>query len=484
MHIVFVTSEVAGIFKLGGLADVCQALPNALAKLGHTVTILLPYYSSITNGDIKLLGTISIQYAGTSETVEVYSRESDTSKVRVLLLKHTKLDEYHGINIVDTFMFFSFVAAKLCIAPERFFPDPVDIVHCHDWHTALVPVLLKSKKWLHEPMEQSKIKIIPTVLTVHNLLYSGIVKDENLKKIVFDLDYWNDPGEELTHETSERKNTLSLLREGLECCDVISTVSPTYAKEISTNQESPIGDVLVRRKKSLFGILNGIDTSIWNPENDINIQFQYDNNTVEMMKKLNKNILQTYTRLPTNDAFVIGFVGRIEPRQKGLDIIMKSLSSMISNRNMQVIFLGTGDDETEEKLKALEKEYSEKICFLNAFDDKLAHMIYAGSDALLVPSKFEPCGLTQLIAMRYGTLPIVRKTGGLADTVQNLATGFVFLDYSSDSLSQKISESYEVWTQNRTIWKTMVQNAMRSDFSWTTSATSYVDVYTSLISHL
>jgi starch synthase len=142
MHIVFVTSEVAGIFKLGGLADVCQALPNALAKFGHTVTILLPYYSTITNGDIKLLGTICVQYAGTSETVEVYSRESDTSNVRVLLLKHAKLDEYHGINIFDTFMFFSFVAAKLCIAPEGF-SDPVDIVHCHDWHTALVPVLLK-----------------------------------------------------------------------------------------------------------------------------------------------------------------------------------------------------------------------------------------------------------------------------------------------------------------------------------------------------
>jgi starch synthase len=140
----------------------------------------------------------------------------------------------------------------------------------------------------HEPLEQSKIKYIPTVLTVHNLMYSGVVKDENLKKIVFDLDYWNDPGEETTQSIFERKNTLSLLREGLECCDVISTVSPTYAKEISILQESPIGDVLVRRKKSLFGILNGIDTSIWNPKNDTYIQFQYDNNTVEMKKKLNK----------------------------------------------------------------------------------------------------------------------------------------------------------------------------------------------------
>lgn len=480
MHIVFVTSEVAGIFKLGGLADVCQALPESLVKLGHTVTILLPYYSTITDVEVKLLGTSRILYDGIPEIVEVYSRVSSSTPVRILLLKHRKLDAYHGDNIFDTFIFFSFVAARLCIAFETFFPEKVDIVHCHDWHTSLVPVLLKSKKWQHDSLEQSKVKNIPTVLTIHNLMYSGIIRDEKLKKIIVSLDHWNGLGDINSQNIIGRKNTLSLLREGLECCDVISTVSPTYAKEISITQEPPIGDVLVRRNKNLFGILNGIDTSIWSPQLDANIQIQYDTNTVEINKKLNKKSLQKYSKLPTDDIYMIGFVGRIEPRQKGIDIIMNSLSTLISNRNIQVIFLGTGDDETEDKLKRLEHEYQQKICFINAFDDKLAHMIYAGCDALLVPSKFEPCGLTQLIAMRYGSLPIVRKTGGLADTVTDTVTGFVFPDYSSDSLSQKIIESYELWTQNRGMWNGMVQSAMEQDFSWSNSAIEYEKLYVSL----
>lgn len=481
MHIVFVTSEMAGVFKLGGLADVCQSLPKALGELGHQVTILLPYYTDIDFAETTLLGEMHVMYSGVVEKVSVYSKQIDYPLVRILLFKHSKLENYHGAMMLDTFMFFSFVATSLCTDHRRFFSERIDIVHVHDWHTALVPVLLNSKKQSHEPKQQSNQYKIPTILTIHNLRYSGTLRDEKMKKIILDLDYWNDPGELNSIDILDRKNMPSLLREGLEYCDTITTVSPTYAKEISVLQEPPISDVLVRRNNAFFGILNGIDETIWNPKKDSFIQYTYDCNTVEVNKKKNKIVLQNLASFSTDDSYLLGFVGRIEPNQKGIDIIMHALSTIITDRKIQVVILGTGEDITEEILKQFEHKYFDKIRFINTFDDIFAHQIYAGCDALLVPSKYEPCGLTQLIAMRYGTLPIVRKTGGLADTVIDNETGFVFLDYSADALAQRIEESYDLWNNHSEKWATMVQLAMKSDFTWGKSAKSYVDLYTSLI---
>ncbi len=478
MNILFVTSEVAGVYKIGGLADVSQSLPKALGVLGHHVDILLPYYSEVSPDHVSLKTSIDIQYAGKLERVDVYEKHTGDAGVQLLLLKHPLLDQYHTDHTLESFMFFSFVATSLCIDSKRYLDRQVDLVHCHDWHTALVPVLLGKTYREHGLLELRTENYddvqIPTVLTIHNLMYTGVVPMSSIERL-------NVPGSILHGVNSNIGISVSLLREGLEQATRVTTVSPTYANEITVEQSLPIGDVLIRRKSDVSGILNGIDTDIWNPQTDTKLQKNYDANSVESSKKLNKIHLQMSYQLSTKDSFLLGFVGRIEPHQKGIDLVISSLSTLLINNNIQVIILGTGDKITEDILKNFASGFSKQVLFLNMFDDKIAHQIYAGCDALLVPSKFEPCGLTQLIAMRYGTLPIVRKTGGLADSVSDLQTGFVFEDYSSEHLNAKIIQAYHMWESDQTTWMQMVSRAMSSDFSWTKSAKEYEKVYTSLV---
>lgn len=477
MHIVFITSEVAGIYKIGGLADVSQSLPKALGKLGHVITVLMPRYRDVESYGGNHIGDIVVQFSGRTESVSLYELTESYVGVRVIVLDHPLLKEYHSENISEVFTFYSFVAASLCSDSERYFGRSADIVHCHDWHTGLVPVLLDSKNRIPGPSKQGKMKKIPTVFTIHNLMYTGNVTAQFLRSSIDDLKSYNALSNYNLREFIHEKKYVSLLREGLEHATIISTVSPTYATEIAIPHPVPIEDVLPRRKSVFFGVLNGIDMEIWNPETDRIIQSNYGVTSVDILKKNNKIHLQMAFHLPTENSFLIGFVGRIEPRQKGIDLVLPILSNVVSDKNVQIIFLGTGEDETEKSLRDIAAKFSKHIVFINTFDDKIAHQIYAGCDALLVPSKFEPCGLTQLIAMRYGTLPIVRKTGGLADTVQDGVTGFVFTDYQSDQLMQKIATARSTWATEPAIWSGMVKTAMQRDFSWEKSATSYVHMY-------
>lgn len=477
MNIVFVTSEVAGIYKIGGLADVSQSLPKALGKLGHSVIVLLPRYREVDTYPSSRIGDISVQFAGRTESVTVYEMTTHDAGVRVIVLDHPLLKQYHSEKISEVFTFYSIVAASLCSDSQRYFGTPTDIVHCHDWHTGLVPVLLKSKKNIPGASDRTDREYIPTVFTIHNLMYTGNITAELLRTSIDGLHIYDAPCEYNFHEFVHGKKYISLLREGLEQSTVVSTVSPTYATEIAVNHPVPIEDVLIRRKSSFFGILNGIDMQIWDPMTDSNIQSNYGVQTVDIEKKKNKIYLQELSRLPTENSFVIGFVGRIEPRQKGIDLVMTILSKVILDKNIQIIILGTGEDKTEKSLLDIAAQFPRQIMFMNMFDDKIAHQIYAGSDALLVPSKFEPCGLTQLIAMRYGTLPIVRKTGGLADTVTDGVTGFAFSDYDPDQLMEKIYEAYSLWSHQSADWLGMVRTAMQCDFSWEQSAAAYVHMY-------
>ncbi len=477
MNIVFVTSEVAGIYKIGGLADVSQSLPKALGKLGHTVTVLLPRYREVESYGGKHIGDIVVRFSGQTESVSLYELTCADAGVRTIVLDHPLLKEYHSEKISEVFTFYSIVAASLCSDSERYFGVSTDIVHCHDWHTGLVPVLMAPKKCLPGSSERGKMKNIPTVFTIHNLLYTGNISAELLHRLIGDLDLCDGPGNNIFHEFSHDKTYTSLLREGLEHATVVSTVSPTYADEISITHPAPIEDVLVRRKSKFFGILNGIDMQIWDPQTDGKIQSNYGVQTVDALKKNNKKHLQEILQLPTDNTFIIGFVGRIEPRQKGIDLVLSILSKIVSDRNIQVIFLGTGEDKTEKSLLEIATKFPGQIAFMNRFDDRIAHQIYAGSDALLVPSKFEPCGLTQLIAMRYGTLPIVRKTGGLADTVEDGVTGFAFNDYDADQLRDKICNAYDLWLLHRSTWSGMMRTSMQRDFSWEQSAAAYVHMY-------
>jgi starch synthase len=264
----------------------------------------------------------------------------------------------------------------------------------------------------------------------------------------------------------------------LEYADRVTTVSPTYAKEIiATRHEGLVGDVLKRRASSVVGLLNGLDTTIWDPATDPSLSHHYNATTVDEKKVTIKADLQRELGLPQTRSPLIAFVGRLEPRQKGIDIIIDALSELLPKKEMQMVILGTGDRDSCEKLVKLALKHKDKFVFKNAFDEPLARRIYAGADIFLVPSKFEPCGLTQMIAMRYGTVPVVRKTGGLADSVDDGKTGFVFEHYSGAALAEAIMRAVHMWETDEVGWKTIIQAAMHADFSWHKSAALYIDLY-------
>lgn len=476
MNILFVTTEVAGIFKIGGLADVSAALPVALSKSGNHVLVLLPYYDDAKVADPKKICDMPVIYAGREEVVQIFSQKLSMSGATLLLVRHPKLSRYGGTPIEDTFAFYSVVAASLCIDSERIFGEVIDIVHCHDWHTAIIPLLLQVKYKHHRPSQQSKLKKPKTIITIHNLMYRGVVDNVIIKRI-------GAPRSLFHMTTSATKKTASLLREGIEYADMVTTVSPTYAKEIvSVRPIDGMSRSLIRKKGQIIGILNGIDTDIWNPSTDQDLPEKFGYTTVATGKPICKNDLLKSVGLSTGKTFLLGFVGRIEPRQKGIDLVMSAFKQVENDKNIKLIILGTGEKNTEEDLKKMANKYPSRIVFLNYFDDKKAHEIYAASDALLVPSKFEPCGLTQLIAMRYGSVPIVRKTGGLADSVEDGVTGYVFNEYSGDALAGAIMSAYATWSENPQKWRKIIHSAMHADFSWERSAKKYTDFYAQLAS--
>ncbi len=464
MHILFVTSEVAGIFKLGGLADVSYSLPLALAREGLTVTVALPFYSSIDVTGARGVGELAVDFAGKREIVFLFSKPLGADGGTLLLFRHPRLNDYKKSTIQETFAFFSKAVSTFYTYGTHLVKEPIEIVHCNDWHTALVPLLIgeQNKFQKKQTLQSGQTK---TIITIHNLLYQGVVRDSI-------IDYLDAP-RGLFHMIKNRRNTrISFLREGLEYADIVTTVSPTYAKEIvAVAHRDGIGDVLTRRRDKVVGIVNGIDTKMWNPP--------FNQSTANTAKQHLKKALQMEVGLPIELVPVLGFIGRIEPRQKGIELILEAAQKLLDDHAFQIVILGTGDKKTAEAVSLLAKAHKNHISFINAFDEGLAKRIYAGCDMLLVPSKFEPCGLTQMIAMRYGTVPIVRATGGLADTVTDGETGFVFTGYNAKSLSSGIMRAYTTW-QDTVAWHKMVSSCMDQDFSWDRSAKKYIELYKKL----
>ena len=474
MRILFVTSEVAGLYKLGGLGDVSRSLPVALRRLRVDVRVVMPYYKKIQLSSVRCVGRIAVDFDGKRELVFVFVSVIPETSVPVYLLRHPKLDEYHEGEIVEKFAFFSSSVARVIeYAPDTFGGRP-DIVHCHDWHTALVPLLLGERNKLRREKETLESIRTKTIITIHNLLYQGtapitLAKKLHLTKSIFHI------------LQTKKGQTIKLFREGIEHADIISTVSPTYAKEMLTGDYGQhINDALSRRKADVLGILNGINGEIWDPVHDKFLSVRYGKNDVVSGKAANKEYLQKTLVLPITKIPLIGFVGRLEVRQKGIDILIAALEHLLPD-GVQVIILGTGPKKVKQTLAAFETKYPEHFKFVPTFDERLARRIYAGADMLVVPSKFEPCGLTQMIAMRYGTIPVVRKTGGLADSVVDGKTGFVFEDYNETALLAKLKEAVTLWTSEPKKWSHMALRCMRQDFSWTVSAKKYKKVYQRLL---
>ena len=472
MRVLYCVSECAPIIKVGGLGDVAGSLPKALSRLGVDIRIIIPRYEDIKTlrySEIKRIGEIEVEF-GRKEKVVIWEMILPDSTVPVYLLENEKYLSKDGHKAfagtekeVERFAFFSKAIAELLITHNPQLTTHFDLLHLNDWHTSLVPLLLPQTHKL------------PTLLTIHNLSYQGITPIDLLSKLGLTPDFC----EVLRWDAQNRD--IDILMEGIIHATMVNTVSPTYAKEIMTPEFGwGIEEVLKGKEGRMVGILNGIDYDFWNPATDqyINVKCQMLN--VKSWKAENKKALQKELGLMVDENIpLLAFVGRLEPQQKGLDILYKAMEKLLPKDFFQFVILGVGDKEWEMKWQMVNVKWQNKMVFIARFDEALAHKIYAGADIILMPSRFEPCGLPQMIGMRYGSLPLVRKAGGLADTVREGETGFVFESYLSNDLANKIKEALKIYASPK--WEKMVRTAMGQDFSWEVSARKYLDLYKEVI---
>lgn len=487
MKILFLASEVDPFAKTGGLADVAAALPKSLAALGHDVRIMMPLYGevprealgvrptgkrlSVSVGDRTLEGRLF------DATLPAPPTAGPKSRVPVYLIACEALFDREGLYQVngkdhpdnlERFSFFSQTALRLL--PQLDWQP--EIVHCHDWQTALACAHLKYGELAHEPFFAS----MRSVLTVHNLAYQGL----------FPREQWpltHLPEAAFTVDGCEFYGQINCLKGGLVSAGLLTTVSPTYAREIQT-QELGCGldGVLTARTADLVGILNGIDPDEWNPQTDPHITSPYRVGRLAG-KGLCKLSLQQRQGLPERHELLIGMIQRLA-EQKGIDLFLQGIEELMA-MPLQIVILGTGDPAYHEQLKELAQRFPERLAVNLTFDNTLAHQIEAGADAFLMPSRFEPCGLNQMYSMRFGTVPIVRQVGGLADTVVDVtpasvaaktATGFVIAEHSARALVETVRRVIAAF-RDHALWNRLVEAGMRQDFSWSRSALAYVQVY-------
>ncbi len=457
MKIAICASEVVPFAKTGGLADVGGALPLALEEEGQDVIVIMPGYKSVRNLKGVKIERLKegVSYSVIGKKVKVFFIENDAYFGRDSLYGDKSGDYKDNL---DRFSFYCRRAIEL-MKEIKFKPD---VVHCHDWQSALIPVFLKNSF-----AGDSFYKNTKTVLTIHNIGYQGLFPKEEFPKLGLDWKLFN-------MEILEFYDKVNVLKGGIVFSDLVTTVSATYSKEIQTKQFGfGLEGILAKRKASLSGILNGLDYSIWNPETDKYIAGNYSLKTIEDKSQCKKD-LQKICNLPLNEKVpLFGIVSRLA-EQKGFDILAEDIDA-ICKLKLQMVILGTGDLKYHQILEAIVKKYPKVVSLHLKFDDSLAHKIYAGSDIFLMPSKYEPCGLGQLISLRYATLPLVFKTGGLADTVTR-ENGFVFDIYNKEELLKAIKGAMLVFGQKKK-WAALMSTAMQCKFSWRESAKKYIQLY-------
>lgn len=456
MKIAICASEVVPFAKTGGLADVTGALPLELESLNQEAIIIMPRYKAIQEPKFSVQRLKpDISYAVVGKNIRVYFIEKDLYFNRDGLYGD-KTGDYK--DNLDRFSYYS--KRALDLLNEINFKT--DIIHCHDWQSALIPVYLKTL-YTGNPFYQNT----RTIFTIHNIGYQGMFSKEEFPKLGLDWKFFN-------METLEFYGKINLLKGGIVFSDTINTVSPTYSKEIQTKEFGyGLEGILIKRKKDVFGILNGLDYSIWNPKTDKFIIKNYSLQNLQDKYKSKKD-LQNICKLPVKtDVALFGLVSRLA-EQKGFDILADAIEK-ICKMNLQLVILGTGDLKYHVILEDIVKKYPKIISLHLKFDDSLAHKIYAGSDVFLMPSKYEPCGLGQLISMSYGTIPLVFKTGGLADTVTE-NDGFVFDKYKKEDLLKTIDKAIKAFKDKKK-WLRIMQRAMQNNFSWKESAQRYLALY-------
>ncbi len=484
LKILFVTSEVVPFVKTGGLADVSSALPQKLQELGHQVRIVVPKYGSIDERKYKIHEVVRLKDLTTTigQKEVVYSLRSSflvgaKERVQIYFLDN---DEYFGSRhslYSDPVSGASYKAndERFILLSKSVFEliDKLgwvpDVIHINEWQTSLVAAYQKT---LYKDIE--RFKNIKTLLTIHNIGQQGIFPKTSFSKTGF-------PSELNANDAVLFKNKVNFLKVGLKYADSISTVSESFSKEICKIDEISNGlkSEIDCRSKDLYGIVNGIDTLVWNPEKDKRIK-KYSvkslPNKIKNKKELtNKFGLDFKAEIP-----IIAMISRLEDN-KGLDLVKKAFKEIMS-LNVQFVLLGTGERKYHKFFEDAEIKYSDKFACYLGFDDDLAHLVEAGSDMFLMPSKYEPCGLNQMYSLVYGTIPIVRKTGGLADTVQNYnpkdkkGNGFVFTNYEAKDLIGIIKKALDLF-EDKKAWERLMKEGMKANFSWLKSAKNYVSLY-------
>ena len=481
MRVVMIAGEAAPYAKVGGLADVIGALPPHLEGLGVAVSIIIPRYRSI---DLQRHG---FHPYPVSEHLnfDVQTSVLPKSSVRVFLIGINHYFDRDGIYLdsatgldysdqADRWIAFQRAALEFV----RVALSPVDILHCHDHQAALIPGYLRKFYSGYPEFSRSR-----TVLTIHNMGYQGIFPPAAMTKSGFDV------AEFVPGSPFEYYGQLNFMKVGIVFADLVSTVSPNYAKEIEESSELSFGlnGVLNDRRDSVLGILNGIDYDIWNPLVDHLIPARFSGRSEEALegKAIDKRALLRAFGMDDvrMDKPLLSMLTRIDV-QKGIDLVIGVLDELLA-RDLSCVLLGTGNRESENVLKEIAGRHPGRMGLRLEYDESLSHLVFAGADMFLMPSKYEPCGLTQLYSMRYGTVPVVRSTGGLADTVQDFdfdsgrGTGFCFSTYDSGAFKEAIFRAVRIWN-NTMAWRTLMRNGMSSDFSWTRSAKQYLDAYQEL----
>jgi starch synthase len=473
LKILLVSSEVMPFAKTGGLADVAGSLPKALRTQGHDVRVVLPRYKQIERGKYVTDFPVDMQNGKEAAIIregEIGAKEEGIeTTLPVYFIDNYRYFYREGIygywDEAERFAFFC--KAVLEMLPRINFQP--DIIHCNDWQSGPIPLLLKVKYNANPFYDR-----MATLFTIHNLRYQGNFAREALHYLGL--------GDEFYHpEELEFYGYVSYMKAGLLYSDILNTVSRTYAEEIKGPELGERFDGLLRkRSRDLYGIVNGINFHEFNPATDHKLYRNYDSNDIQGKKK-NKEKLQEEMELPKRDVPLLGIISRLVS-QKGFDLVAGMVDDLME-QDVQLIILGTGEEYFESLLKRMKEKHPDKVGLYLGFNADLAKRIYAGSDIFLMPSRYEPCGLGQLISLRYGTIPVVRHTGGLADTIidcsasKDSGNGFAFREYSSKALASAVIRALKVYNEEPGEWENLVRRAMEIDNSWARSAKEYKDIY-------
>ncbi|MGH8924294.1 MAG: glycogen synthase [Acidimicrobiia bacterium] len=470
MRILFVAAEVAPFSKTGGLADVADALPESLQTIGHDLMVVSPFYSRVHAGNHRIhrvFESVPITLLG-GEPFDAYLAEDG----RNWLIDYSPYYERDGIYRTDgdehrRFLFLTHAALELC---RRRAWSP-DIVHANDWHTGLLPLYLRSTYQSDPVLAQAR-----SIFTIHNLAYQGVFGAD----ITHDLHLGNQ--RYLLHQDHLRQGRLSFMEHALIYADAITTVSPTYAYEIQTPEYGVgLDEILRHRSRDLHGILNGIDTSVWNPRTDTRIPVNYSENELDAKAGNKKALLARGGIDGRPERMTVGIVSRLTG-QKGIELMIRPLARRLESGDINFIALGSGENRYEQALSWLASTFPSSAHFQQGYDEDLAHLIEAGADVFLMPSRYEPSGLNQMYSLAYGTPPIVRRTGGLADSVTHYdfergeGTGFVFDHYTEVGLAWALDQALSVYGK-RERWEQLQKNGMAEDNSWEQRAGEYDLLY-------